>query len=345
MNFEKEKAMKRIEGFHDREKASRSVFCHNGIAYELIPEYGDFPHEFEFSMYSGGCCDKEDQLFLMCRDLEHPIIMLDAQGNYQKSFGRGLFQEVHSICVTPGDTLLCVDTGLHVVRELTKEGEWIRDFGNPGVPSDSGFEKDRWRRMQRRGKIVPTDVAFDKGWSFWMGVESIQRAAPPFNRPTGVCVGPKGDIFVSDGYGNAAIHRFAPDGTLLKTWGGPGDMPGKFYVPHSLWVDKKNRVWVGDREANSIHVFDENGEVLAYMNENLLQPTGIWADDNLIYVAERGGGLSIFNMDMDIVAQLGFYNSPIRAHGMCGNKKGELFLMPLSTYDRHFYFRTFHGHG
>ena len=64
MNFEKEKAMKRIEGFHDREKASRSVFCHNGIAYELIPEYGDFPHEFEFSMYSGGCCDKEDQLFL-----------------------------------------------------------------------------------------------------------------------------------------------------------------------------------------------------------------------------------------------------------------------------------------
>lgn len=328
--------MKIIDGFEGRDMAAKAVFSHRGKAYELIPEYGNFPAEFEFSMYSGGCCDKEDNLFMMCRDLDRPVVMLDAEGNYIKSFGKGLFQEVHSLCVTPNDTLLCVDTGLHVVRELTKDGEWIRDLGNLGVPSDSGFEKDVWRRQQRRGKIVPTDVLFDKGWSFWMGVETIKRAAPPFNRPTGVCVGPTGDIFVSDGYGNAAIHRFAPDGMLLKTWGGPGDEPGKFYVPHSLWVDKKNRVWVGDREANSIHVFDENGNVLAYMNENLYQPTGIWADDHYIYIAERGGGLTIINMEMEVEAQLGFYNSPIRAHGMCGNSRGELFLMPLSTYDRHF---------
>ena len=169
-----------------------------------------------------------------------------------------------------------------------------------------------------------------------MGLQTIKRAAPPFNRPTGVCVGPKGDIFVSDGYGNAAVHRFAPDGTLLATWGGPGDEPGKFYVPHSLWVDSLNRVWVGDREANSVHVFDENGKILGYMNENLYQPTAIWSDGRAIYIAERGGGLTIADMDMEIVAQLGFYNSPLRAHGMCGNSKGELFLMPLSTYDRHF---------
>ena len=93
---------------------------------------------------------------------------------------------------------------------------------------------------------------------------------------------------------------------------------------------------MGDREANSLHVFDENGEILGYMNENLYQPTGIWADEDFVYVAERGGGLTIISMDMEVVAQLGFYNSPIRAHGMCGNSKGELFLMPLSTYDRHF---------
>lgn len=328
--------MNKIEGFSGRDFLSRSVFSHNGMAYELIPEYGNFPPEFEFAMYSGGSCDREDNLFLLCRDPEHPVVMLDKEGNYQKSFGKGLFKEVHSICVTPEDTLLCVDTDFHVVRELTKDGDLIRDLGNLGVPSDSGFEQDRWRRRQRQGKVVPTDVAFDKGWSFWMGVESIKRAAPPFNRPTGVCVGPKGDIFVSDGYGNAAIHRFARDGKRIKTWGGPGDEPGKFYVPHSLWVDKKNRVWVGDREANSLHVFDENGEILGYMNENLYQPTGIWADEDFVYVAERGGGLTIISMDMEVVAQLGFYNSPIRAHGMCGNSKGELFLMPLSTYDRHF---------
>lgn len=328
--------MKHIKGLKNRDQISHSIFYHNNFAYELVPEYGTFPDEFEFSMYSGGCCDKEDNLFMMCRDIEHPVVMLDSKGNYVKSFGQGLFKEVHSLCVTPQDTLLCVDTGLHVVRELTRDGEWIRDLGNLGHPSDSGFEQNYWRRMQRKGKIVPTDVLFDKGWSFWMGAQTIKRAAPPFNRPTGVCVGPTGDIFVSDGYGNTAIHRFSSDGTLLKTWGGPGDAPGKFYIPHSLWVDRFNRIWVGDREANSIHVFDDNGEIIAYMNEDLYQPTAIWADDMYIYVAERGGGLTIFNMEIELEAQIGFYNSPIRAHGMCGNSKGELFLMPLSTYDRHF---------
>ena len=101
-------------------------------------------------------------------------------------------------------------------------------------------------------------------------------------------------------------------------------------------MDRLNRVWVGDREANSIHVFNEDGEVLGYMNQNLYQPTALWTDGTLMYVAERGGGLTLIDMDLEVVAQLGFYNSPIRAHGMCGNSKGELFLMPLSTYDRHF---------
>ena len=53
-------------------------------------------------------------------------------------------------------------------------------------------------------------------------------------------------------------------------------------------------------------------------------------------MAERGGGLTIFNMDMDIEVQLGYFNSPIRAHGMCGDSKGNLYLMPLTTYDYHY---------
>ncbi|MBR0092511.1 MAG: hypothetical protein IJP92_12510, partial [Lachnospiraceae bacterium] len=251
--------MRIIEGIQGRDMASRSVFSQNGIAYELIPEYGNFPKEFEFTMYSDGYCDSEDNLYLFSRDVNHPIIVLDAEGQFVRSFGKGLFKEVHSIFVTKENTLLCTDTALHVVRELSTDGELIRDLGTLGVPSDSGYEQDVWRRKQREGKIVATDLPLERGWSFWMAIQTIKRAAPPFNRPTGVSVGPTGDIFVSDGYGNAAIHRFAPDGTLIKTWGGPGDEPGKFYVPHSLCVDKLNRVWVGDREANSIHVFDAEG--------------------------------------------------------------------------------------
>ena len=101
-------------------------------------------------------------------------------------------------------------------------------------------------------------------------------------------------------------------------------------------MDRLGRVWVGDRDGNRLHVFSAEGELLAYLEEGLYQPTGLWADDDYVYVAERGGGLTLIDMNLQVVAQLGFYNSPIRAHGMCGNSKGEIFLMPLTTYDRHF---------
>ena len=39
-------------------------------------------------------------------------------------------------------------------------------------------------------QLIPTDVAFDPAWAFSLSLQSIQRAAPPFNRPTGVVVGP-----------------------------------------------------------------------------------------------------------------------------------------------------------
>ena len=35
--------MKQIKGFQNRDLESRSIFSHNGISFELIPEYGNFP--------------------------------------------------------------------------------------------------------------------------------------------------------------------------------------------------------------------------------------------------------------------------------------------------------------
>lgn len=65
--------------------------------------------------------------------------------------------------------------GLHVVRELTKDGRHLRDLGNPGVPSDSGFEQDVWRRNAAGREDCSHRYTFDKGWSFWMGLQTIKR--------------------------------------------------------------------------------------------------------------------------------------------------------------------------
>ena len=87
-----------IKGIADRDKAGRSYYTSNGYTYELHPDYGRFPDCFGFTMYSGGCCDKEDNLFLSTRDVDHPIMMLDPEGNYVKDFGKGLFKETHTLC-------------------------------------------------------------------------------------------------------------------------------------------------------------------------------------------------------------------------------------------------------
>ena len=88
-------------------------------------------------------------------------------------------------------------------------------------------------------------------------------------------------------------------------------------------------MWVADREGNSVQVFREDGELLAYCSEGLYQPSEIWADSEYIYVGERGG-VTIFNYDIEVVAQLGYYMSPLMTHGFCGDSKGNLFVMTLS---------------
>ena len=37
-----------------------------------------------------------------------------------------------------------------------------------------------------------------------------------------------GETYVADGYGNSNVHRFAADGSLIKSWGHPGGEPGAF---------------------------------------------------------------------------------------------------------------------
>ena len=69
-----------------------------------------------------------------------------------------------------------------------------------------------------------------------------------------------GNIFVADGYGNARVAKFDKNGKFIKSWGSKGTAPGQFNIAHSIAVDAKGNVYVGDRGNNRIQVFDNNGE-------------------------------------------------------------------------------------
>ena len=44
----------------------------------------------------------------------------------------------------------------------------------------------------------------------------------------------RGDIYVSDGYGNSRVHKYSPDGKLLLSWGESGSDPGQFNIVHNI---------------------------------------------------------------------------------------------------------------
>ena len=96
----------------------------------------------------------------------------------------------------------------------------------------------------------------------------------PFCKCTHSAISQSGDIFVSDGYQNACIHKFDPKGRLLKSWGSPGTGPGEFNLPHNICCDVDGWVYVADRENSRVQVFDEDGRFETQIN-NMHRPSGL----------------------------------------------------------------------
>lgn len=317
--------MKTVHGKPQR-TLNRGDTLEGGLAFRLQADWAKLPHHIQGIHISGGSCDEDGNLIVGTRNTEYPIIMFDSSGKVVRTFGKGLFSYTHNVRVTPWNTLLCADSSkaAHVVREITMEGELIREFGEFGKPSETGYNPDEFIQAQREGRI-PTGEPRDDKKEFHMTLDTIRFRGGPCNRPTDACAGKGGSIYISDGYGNCAVHKFDKEGKLLGSWGGPGSLPGQFRCPHAVWVDNKERVFVCDRENSRAQVFTNEGELSAVI-DNLMTTGSVWSDDDYIYIGEFGG-ITILNQELDIVAQFGFEGMALRCHGLCGNSNSELFVM------------------
>jgi len=107
-----------------------------------------------------------------------------------------------------------------------------------------------------------------------------------FNRPADVVTSANGDVFVADGHVNSRVVKFSKDGRFLMSWGTKGSGRGELNTPHSIAIDSKGRVLVGDRGNNRIEVFDQNGRYLDQWKQ-FGRPTGLFvAPDDTLYVAD-----------------------------------------------------------
>lgn len=337
--------MKTLTVGSERDAAQKTIYAGGDFAYEYIADYAKgLPADIANAVVAGGCTDSDNNLYLAMRANPSRIVMLDSEGNYVKQFGKEFFGDyIHFIYYTPQHTLLCADSMHHVIREITMDGELVRDFGNYDQPSDTGFDLGYYKRT-RRTQLFPTEpyLGCPNMWQMYEAFRQVKRVGKPFNQPTDAGMTSKGEYFFADGYGNRAVHKFDANGNYVATFGGVGDYnnleehtPGKFLVVHALAVDEKDHIWVCDREKGAVHVLDENGNVVGYCSGNLGQPSGIDSDGKYIYVVGRGGYLTIFDSDINIVAELGTFNCDMRAHDLAVDHRGNLFLFPTHANEDH----------
>ena len=244
----------------------------SGRAFTEVENWLHLPHDWTACDIPGITVGPDDRVYLFTRgncprSADHPVIVLESDGTFVRSFGEDLFDFAHAIAMGVDGLLYCVDVGGHRVRVFTPEGELVRTIEGPVSPSDTGYTTD---------------------------FRTIVRAAGPFNQPTKMVTAGNGDLFASDGYANARIHHFTPTGDLRASWGEPGDAHGAFNIPHSVLVLPDERVLVCDRENNRIQIFDVHGTYLTEWSD-FARPDDVCVDDaGHAYVAELGERAALF---------------------------------------------------
>jgi DNA-binding beta-propeller fold protein YncE len=265
-------------------------------SYELVEGWAKCPEEFTFNDVCGLAVDIRDRVYILNRGA-HPVIVFDENGKILTSWGEAHFKRAHGSGISGDGSIFCTDDYNHTVSKFTPEGKLLMVMGTRDKPSDTGY-------------IMTGDIT--------TALATI-KGGPPFNRPTGVAITPSGEIYISDGYGNARVHKFSADGKLVFSWGEPGTGPGQFRLPHSVRIDKRNRIWVADRENNRVQIFDAKGKFLDQWTE-LLRPTDVCFDiEGNVFISELGARVSIFTSDHKLLARWG---SP----GL--DRQNELFAAP-----------------
>lgn len=229
------------------------------FVYEELADWAQMPDGWTFREVVDVAVDGQDRVYVFTRG-EHPLIIFEQDGSFAGSWGEGLFVRPHGVTIVQeGDgteVLYCVDDDGHWIGKFTLDGTLISQIGLRGEGAPAGSGK-------------------------------------PFNRPTKVALDPNsGDLYISDGYGNARVHKYSADGRHLLSWGDYGTGPGEFNLPHSVCTDSAGKVYVADRENHRIQIFDADGAYLDQWN-NMHRPCGLCIHGDVVYVGQLPSHLAV----------------------------------------------------
>ena len=202
----------------------------------------------------GICIDARDNVYLLNRqnvvladldaaELAPPVIVLRPDGSVLSAWGHPEFsrQRLHDCHVDAAGDVWLVPAATGGIRKYSPNGTLLMQIG------------DSERYDSSDGTRTGTPLNSDSGLLFLPAAVDVHE--------------PSGDIYVADGElpgGNSRIAVFDSEGRFLRQWALPRtpDEAGLVALPHCLRLSHDDRVYVCDRRADRIQVFDLEGALL-----------------------------------------------------------------------------------
>jgi peptidylamidoglycolate lyase len=231
------------------------------------------------------------------------VLVFDGQtGRLRTQWGANRFAMPHGLTVDREDNVWITDVALQQVYKFSHDGQLLLTIGERGVAGNDGSH---------------------------------------FNRPTKVAVAADGSAYVSDGYRNSRVVKFAPDGRVLFQWGSKGGGPGQFDVPHGIALDARGRVYVADRANARVQIFDGDGQYLSeWKGEAFGRPFDVaLSADGTAFIVDGGdmrddppdrSAVVVIRPDGSVAerfGRFGVYDGQLyRAHDLAVSKDGAVYV-------------------
>ena len=284
------------------------------LPYAAVPESFFLPPNANFGGTSGVAFNSKGHIFVIHRG-PMPVMEFDADGQFIRGFGDGLFERPHGLRIDAGDNIWATDVAAGLVYKFAPSGRLTMVLGCKGQSGE------------------------------WHPYGHLKL----FNEPNEAAVGPTGDIYVLQGHGKglSCVHKFDADGNHIKTFGRPGKGPGEFDLPHSLVFDEEGLLYIADRNNARIQVLDADGNYIRE-SQHPGTPCGLFMGaDGHIWLAHGHCG-EIMKLDLDgnvvgVIAgagqgkTLGKYGE---AHYIAVSPRDEIFVADTLNWRIQKYVRT-----
>jgi DNA-binding beta-propeller fold protein YncE len=242
------------------------------ITFDANADFLKLPNNIYLGEVAGVATNSKGDIFVYTRT-GHPTISLgtsrpfahggsrlfqfDRAGKYVREMGQDsyAFLVAQQVRVDPQDNVWVVDQMSSMVIQFDSSGQVRLLLGRkaeservpalPLIPQPAaGAAENQAGRGGRGGRGGPPGA----------GAQSDL-----FQRPTDVAWDAAGNIYVADGFGNARVAKFDPNGKFVKSWGSRGQEQSQFNTVHGIATDAQGNVYVADTGNKRIQVFDGNG--------------------------------------------------------------------------------------